>query len=407
MGTCGSKPSKNNNNKANIKKNNKNNKDTKRLSSNLSKNGSSSTSSSLQQFDNGINGGDAKKFHDEHKNNLNQVALNWKPNTIGIWKRSHEKLAIHTDIPRLGHKIEIIDKMDRLQNISFSNVTSISLNNNIIPPNNTDIKSKDDGGNNDNNNDNNKENEEQQQQQQQEQLEQQEKQINEITPKSEQLIEHNSKYTSLTTLTSHGTFSTAQVLKKEEVVYQVLTNLAHLLDGEEKEKRIKSTFSNYIKGSGDMSQQLLALLGQEVGENSRLMQLLKVCHQKIILPSYYFIKANLFEELPFRDKRGSWRMRITFETDGSVIASHSKRQQSTAGAENDPEFEFEWCLSIIFDKDMVISGLKVEVTDLIISKNISDDKKQEIQRAFQVLQQATNNTNSNNNSEPIPLNKVD
>ncbi|KAN0040784.1 hypothetical protein ACTFIV_003320 [Dictyostelium citrinum] len=399
MGTCGSKPSKNNNNKTNIKKN-KNSKDTKRLSSNLSKNGGTSSSSSLQQFDNGINGGDAKKFHDEHKNNLNQVALNWKPNTIGIWKRSHEKLAIHTDIPRLGHKIEIIDKMDRLQNISFSNVTSISLNNNIIPPNNTDIKNKDgDDINNDNNNNNNNKVEEEHQ----EQLEQKPSE----TPKSEQLIEHNSKYTSLTTLTSHGTFSTAQVLKKEEVVYQVLTNLAHLLDGEEKEKRIKSTFSNYIKGSGDMSQQLLALLGQEVGENSRLMQLLKVCHQKIILPSYYFIKANLFEELPFRDKRGSWRMRITFETDGSVVASHSKRQQSTAGAENDPEFEFEWCLSIIFDKDMVISGLKVEVTDLIISKNISDDKKQEIQRAFQVLQQATNNTNNNNNSEPIPLNKVD
>ncbi|KAN0040643.1 hypothetical protein ACTA71_008981 [Dictyostelium dimigraforme] len=404
MGTCGSKPSKKNN----IKKNNKNNKDTKRLSSSLSKN--SSTSSSLQQFDNGINGGDAKKFHDEHKNNLNQVALNWKPNTIGIWKRSHEKLAIHTDIPRLGHKIEIIDKMDRLQNISFSNVTSISLNNNIIPPNNTDIKKQDDSdeSNNNNNNNNNKNNnkEEDEEQEKSQQQQQQEQQPTE-TPKSEQLIEHNSKYTSLTTLTSHGTFSTAQVLKKEEVVYQVLTNLAHLLDGEEKEKRIKSTFSNYIKGSGDMSQQLLALLGQEVGENSRLMQLLKVCHQKIILPSYYFIKANLFEELPFRDKRGSWRMRITFETDGSVVASHSKRQQSTAGAENDPEFEFEWCLSIIFDKDMVISSLKVEVTDLIISKNISDDKKQEIQRAFQVLQQATNNTNNNNNSEPIPLNKVD
>ncbi|KAK5581645.1 hypothetical protein RB653_001682 [Dictyostelium firmibasis] len=395
MGTCGSKPSK----KTNIKKNKNNSKDTKRLSSSLSKN----TSSSLQ-LDNGINGGDAKKFHDEHKNNLNQVALNWKPNTIGIWKRSHEKLAIHTDIPRLGHKIEIIDKMDRLQNISFSNVTSISLNNNIIPPNNTDIKKQDSDDNSNNNNDNiinNKEDEENKQQQQQQQQQQNE------TPKSEQLIEHNSKYTSLTTLTSHGTFSTAQVLKKEEVVYQVLTNLAHLLDGEEKEKRIKSTFSNYIKGSGDMSQQLLALLGQEVGESSRLMQLLKVCHQKIILPSYYFIKANLFEDLPFRDKRGSWRMRITFETDGSVVASHSKRQQSTAGAENDPEFEFEWCLSIIFDKEMVISGLKVEVTDLIISKNISDDKKQEIQRAFQVLQQATNNTNNNSNSEPIPLNKVD
>ncbi|EGC35413.1 hypothetical protein DICPUDRAFT_47703 [Dictyostelium purpureum] len=373
MGSCASKP----------KKANNSTKNKKRLSSNISKSNNQDISSA-----------DAKKFQDEHKNNLNQVALNWKPNTIGIWKRSHEKLAIHTDIPRLGHKIEIIDKLDRLSNISFSNVTSISLNNNTIPSSeNLDaLQQQSQQQSQQDNNNNNTSTTTQQNEN--------------ITPKSEQLLEHNSKYTSLTTLTSHG-FSTAQVLKKEEVVYQVLTNLAHLLDGEEKEKRIKNNFSNYIKGSGDMSQQLLALLGAEVGENSRLMSLLKVCHQKIILPSYYFIKANLFEDLPFRDKRGSWRMRITFETDGTVVASHSKRQQSTGGAENDPEFEFEWCLSIIFDKEMMITALRVEVTDLIISKNISDDKKQEIQRAFSILQSATNSTNSNNSSEPIPLNKVE
>eukprot|EP01132_Coremiostelium_polycephalum_P006643 gene6643-8219_t len=365
----------------------------------------------------------SKRYQDEHKNNLNQVAVNWKPNTIGIWKRSYDKLAIHTDIPRLGHKIEIIDKLDRLSPITFTNVTSISLNNtngssnNLMATGSTaasgespvyiqngasslseqqqqQSQSQSTQQNNTNENNNNEQ--------------QQSNNNNEQQPinKNHQLLENKSKYTSLTTLTQTG-FTTSQVLKKEEVVYQVLTSLAHLLDGPEKERMIKDQFSNYIKGNGDMSQQLLGLLGSEaVGEHSKLMSLLKVCHQKIILPGYYFIKANLFEDLPFRDKRGSWRMRITFEEDGTVMATHSKRQQSTAGSESDPEFEFEWCLSIIFDKEMMISNLRVEVVDLIISKNLTNEKKQEIQHAFSVLQNATNTTNSNSNSEPIPLNKV-
>ncbi|KAF2073132.1 hypothetical protein CYY_005548 [Polysphondylium violaceum] len=354
-----------------------------------------------------------KKYQDEHKNNLNQVALHWKTNTIGIWKRSYDKLAIHTDIPRLGHKIEIVDKLDRLGNIQFSNVTTISLgqnggggNNNIngggesplyIQNGASNLIDTNNSSNNNNMDSNNAAT-----------LDGNSKEENgSAIPRSDILVDNNSKFTSSTTLTSNG-FSTSQVLKKEEVIYQVLTSLAYLLDGKDKEKQIKSTFSNYIKGSGDMSQQLLLMLGAEVGETSRLMSLLKVCHQKIILPAYYFIKANLFEELPFRDKRGSWRMKIVLETDGTVIATHSKRQQSTAGSENDPEFEFEWSLSIIFDKDMNINRLKVEIVDLIISKNISNDKRQEIQKAFSVLQSATNTTNSStNNSEPIPLNKVD
>jgi len=349
-----------------------------------------------------------KKYQDEHKNNLNQVAIHWKSNTIGIWKRSYDKLAIHTDIPRLGHKIEIIDKLDRLGNIQFSNVTTISLGqnggaqnvggggesplyiqngaSNLVDTTNSESTTNTTNTVTENNS-------------------KEENGSALAVPRSEMLSDNNSRYTSSTTLTSNG-FSTSQVLKKEEVIYQVLTSLAYLLDGKDKEKQIKTTFANYIKGSGDMSQQLLLMLGAEVGETSRLMSLLKVCHQKIILPAYYFIKANLFEELPFRDKRGSWRMKIILENDGSVIATHSKRQQSTAGSENDPEFEFEWSLSIIFDKDMNINRLKVEIVDLLISKNISNDKRQEIQKAFSVLQTATNTTNSSN-SEPIPLNKVD
>eukprot|EP01133_Synstelium_polycarpum_P015348 gene15348-18207_t len=342
-----------------------------------------------------------KRYNDEHKNNLNHVAINWKFETVRIWKRTHDIQAIHTDVPRLGHKIDIIDKLERLSNISFQSVTSITLNNADESPtyvngaptlseraqrnsaestDGAEVKDKETAG-----------------------------EASEVNGDGTTAVDAASKFTNSTTLSSTGGIVTANVLKKQEVVLQILVTLAHLLDGEEKERAIREQYTTYIKGVGDMSQQLVALLGTVVGETSRMMAVLKVCHQKIILPAYYFIKANMFD-LPFRDKRGSWRMRIIFEEDGSVTAIHSKRQQSTLGSENDPDFEFEWTLSITFDKEMQIAHLKVDVVDLIISKNIKENKKQEIQSAFSTLQLATTTSNSSSGSfrieAPIPLNKV-
>ncbi|EGG21440.1 hypothetical protein DFA_01324 [Cavenderia fasciculata] len=343
-----------------------------------------------------------KRHELEHKNNLHQVAINWRNNTIGIWNRTHDKLAIHTDIPRLGHKIDIIDKLDRLNNISFTSVSMGASQSNMsdsptyVSTNDITIAAKVHSENSNINGNGASSDDLSSQQQQQQQLSNGET--------------SNNNFTDSTTMTAGGSFVTAQVLKKEEVVLQVMLALARLLDGTDKEAQIRNQFHNYIKGAGDMSQQLLQFLEHVVGEESRMMQLLKVCHQKIILPAYYFIKANLFEELPFRDKRGSWRLKITFEEDGTVSAVHSKRQQSTAGSENDPEFEFEWCLTAIYDKEMNITNLKIDVVDLIISKNINESKKQEIQQAFSTLQLATTTSNSSSDcfklvSNPPPLNK--
>ncbi|GAM24749.1 hypothetical protein SAMD00019534_079240 [Acytostelium subglobosum LB1] len=316
-------------------------------------------------------------LHDEHKNNLNQVAINWKSNTIGIWKRSHEKLAIHTDVPRLGHKIDIVDKLDRLADMTFPSVAGTSITINTLPPPTATGESSSS------------------------------RSSGEVA--SGGASDESSKYAPSTTLTSHG-ITTSVVLKKEEVVLQMLLTLAQLLDGPEKAAQIKEQYTNYIKSSGDISQQLLALLSNVVTEQSRMIRLLKACHQKIILPAYYFIKANLFEDLPFRDKRGSWRMQIVFEEDGSMSAVHSKRQQSTAGTDAEPEFEFEWTLAIIYDKNIEITALKVDVVDLIISKNIAQDKRELIQHAFNSLQLATTVSNNSGltakNNQPIPLNKI-
>ncbi|KYR02834.1 hypothetical protein DLAC_00302 [Tieghemostelium lacteum] len=388
-----------------------------------------------------------KKHQDEHKNNLNQVALNWKQNTYGIWKRPYDKLAIHTDIPRLGHKIEIIDKLDRLSSIHFVNLNqpSSQSKSTVIPTTTTTTTETSTNPSQDTNitattsstspvqngasenvstpsspkepettttttttpsNSNTTEN-----------TTTTTTLENSNTPKLEEesfisfsdiqaTLSDSNRYTSLTTLTSTGMLTTSQVLRKEEVVLQVLSGLTYLLDGEEKEKMVRDQFPLYIKSNGgDLSQQLLGFLAV-IGENSRVMSLLKVCHQKVILPSYYFIKSNLIEELQFRDKRGSWKMRIIVESDQSIIATHCKRQQSTIGTENDPEFEFEWALSILFDKDMNISNLKVNIVDLIISPNITTERKQIIQRAFSDLQNETQTTNQSP-IFPMALNKID
>eukprot|EP01112_Ceratiomyxa_fruticulosa_P022515 TRINITY_DN826_c1_g1_i1.p1 TRINITY_DN826_c1_g1~~TRINITY_DN826_c1_g1_i1.p1 ORF type:complete len:313 (-),score=59.18 TRINITY_DN826_c1_g1_i1:419-1357(-) len=299
MGSCASaeedKTENNNNNNKNTKNNNK-------------------------KTDNTNN--EVKEAAAQHREQLDKVARNWKQDTDAIWKRRYDVLAIHTDIPRLGHKIQVIDNC---------------------------------GG----------------------------------PPLPTQLLE----------IQNDG-----EVSEKGDVVYQLFLRLSYFLEGELKAQKIASSYTRYIKKTGDMSQQMLSFLGEIIDDQSITMKILKVCHQKILLPGYYTLKSQIHPDLPFRDARGSWRIIITINPD-EITVVHRKRQQSTsANTEGAPDFEFEWVLTITFDKELnSMQDCSVRVCDITIRNDIDEIKKAKILDGFKTVNVSSSESEGTSSTNQIEL----
>jgi hypothetical protein len=71
----------------------------------------------------------------------------------------------------------------------------------------------------------------------------------------------------------------------------------------------------------------------------------QACNQSIIAPAVIELTLNICPILPFKDG-GGWRIEIMINSD-HVSILHRKRQKS-----NDGMFEFEWELSLVFDREI-------------------------------------------------------
>jgi hypothetical protein len=88
--------------------------------------------------------------------------------------------------------------------------------------------------------------------------------------------------------------------------------------------------------------------------NPKVLNILKLCHQKIIFPAYYYIKYCLGEEIEIRDNRNSWRVNIDVQSSGVVTVKHTKGQRSAGYATElgDPMFEFDWELGFMTNSNV-------------------------------------------------------
>jgi len=179
-----------------------------------------------------------------------------------------------------------------------------------------------------------------------------------------------------------------------EIVFQFLKILADILQhisGQENEQNelleiIEEKYYHHIKTEGDMSQQLLSFFKEEIPEQDHLIKLLKLCHQKMVFPGYYYLKSFLFEKETFKDKRGSWNVIITFlESERRIHIQHFKVQQSKVLVnEKRPEFEFTWRLTFTMDFNFdEIIELDVKILSLFIHPAITEKRKKEIRDAFE------------------------
>lgn len=97
-------------------------------------------------------------------------------------------------------------------------------------------------------------------------------------------------------------------MNQREIVFEFLKILADLIEtqtgeqGEEGPKGddvlelIEEKYYNFIKPEGDVSQQLQAFFKEGLPQDAKIFKILKMCHQKIIFPGYYYLKSLLFEQ---------------------------------------------------------------------------------------------------------------
>lgn len=175
---------------------------------------------------------------------------------------------------------------------------------------------------------------------------------------------------------------------KMEIVRDILSTTAEAC-GESPEliETIKDKYFDYVKedGSGDISQQLKSFLEAVIPEGSKLGSVLCLCHQKIVFPAYYSIKQNIFDELPFKDSRGSWLINVYFK-DSHCTVVHRKVQMAkdNVAGEEECEFTFAWELVIeltgeLFDN---VSQVFVRIPEVTTRDSVSPERASEIQSVF-------------------------
>lgn len=138
---------------------------------------------------------------------------------------------------------------------------------------------------------------------------------------------------------------------KPEIVRKLFVALATALEeSEEFLKSIDDHFYEVVKreGTGDISQQLSSFLQTYVAPDSRFERVLKLCHQKMVFPAFYYLKHRI-SGLVFKDARGTWDLTVSLLEGGKQIrVEHSKCQvpRDVLAGEQE-EYSFRWTLAVL------------------------------------------------------------
>lgn len=149
---------------------------------------------------------------------------------------------------------------------------------------------------------------------------------------------------------------------------------------------IRSRYYEFVNedGSGDLSQQLKRFLEEVIPDGCKLSHILCLCHQKIVFPAYYSIKQNIFDDLPFKDSRGSWVINV-FITEEQCTVVHRKMQMAKDSPNGDPcEFSFAWELVIVLTGATYdnMQEVFVRIPEVNTREGLSAERVNQIQSVF-------------------------
>eukprot|EP00300_Choanocystis_sp_HF-7_P014288 c18635_g1_i4.p1 GENE.c18635_g1_i4~~c18635_g1_i4.p1 ORF type:complete len:191 (+),score=20.27 c18635_g1_i4:354-926(+) len=131
-----------------------------------------------------------------------------------------------------------------------------------------------------------------------------------------------------------------------------------------------------IKADSDYGHAISELLRDgSLFPDNRLINTLKLVHQKVIFPAYNYVKVCIGSSIEIRDIKGKWRIQILFPHDwdpeslrpkaakDGVCVTHRRGQRSDIciPGTSDPEFEFDWELTLTTDKEFALMDISVTV----------------------------------------------
>jgi len=154
-----------------------------------------------------------------------------------------------------------------------------------------------------------------------------------------------------------------------DYVREILVVLTKMLYPEEDVKQYEKDFVEYFKiGKSVPETRLNNWLKKVGGDESKVIQLLRLCNQAAMAAVIIELKIALGMDNATVDMVNTWRFCVQFgdEHTNQVLVSAVKREQSMK-----KYFEYEWQLKVIFDVSMnPIKPLeiKVEVIDLVFTK---------------------------------------
>jgi len=123
----------------------------------------------------------------------------------------------------------------------------------------------------------------------------------------------------------------------------------------------------------DYSRALLDLLQNVVGEDSKMISLLKCCSQSMVAASVIRLKRSFGSTYPFKDVRGEWRISIEIDSIKGIRIVHRKRERSF----EEDSFQFQWSFTMEFDRKLDTLNHAVCRIDTLNFGKIDDSKRKE------------------------------
>eukprot|EP01132_Coremiostelium_polycephalum_P004150 gene4150-5191_t len=289
-----------------------------------------------------------------------------------IWKKPLKKLPVYKDLPRLTGRINIqsihkIQKQQQKKEVEPTKNTTATT----TPTTDTNTptsSSSSDTNNNHNNNSNNRASK---------------SKSKTLTLRLSQYFDEKGK-DDVDKLEIQENDSTDTKIWKR--LKSIIFELADYFETPSTANNIKEAFNS----SGDpklFELHLESLFDKCIDEtNSKVVRLLKLIHQNIIYVGCYEIKSRV----PFlmshltKDVKGveGWRIDI-FEGKDTVTVTHSRREESLPPPiqPHDHQFEFEWQLHIVLNKDLSeITSASLKIVNLQFKDGINQQFKEEISR---------------------------
>lgn len=115
---------------------------------------------------------------------------------------------------------------------------------------------------------------------------------------------------------------------------------------------LQKCFQENINPNGDVSTEMKRLFCDKFKDvnfcATKTAALLRGVNQEIVYPVIRELRDTFYEKFPFKDIRGTWKVGITRTTEGNIIVSHYKQEQSYSTEDG---FTFHWQLNLKFNDD--------------------------------------------------------